>query len=178
MRWPTHRARAPPNSLDVAALVSTCRLVGGACVYLFDVLSCSQYLANHFQELFPMQIMFINNDGGGFADRIVVRDTLTVRELFADKMGGASTRDYLIRVNRQPAESDQLLKENDRVSFTPTKIEGACSAAVPSQPVQIEPAAFDEGEHNAPELAAADDDDGELELIGVDTSSTHLSHMA
>ena len=72
-----------------------------------------------------MQIMFINNDGGGFADRIVVRDNLTVRDLFADKMGGAHARDYLIRVNRQPAEADQVLKEGDRVSFTPTKIEGA-----------------------------------------------------
>lgn len=73
-----------------------------------------------------MQIMFINNDGGGFADRIIVRDRLTVRELFADKMGGnASPRDYLIRVNRQPADSEQVLQEGDRVSFTPTKIEGA-----------------------------------------------------
>jgi hypothetical protein len=75
-----------------------------------------------------MQIMFINNDGGGFADRIVVRDGLSVRELFAEKMGAAQPGDYLIRVNRQPAERDQVLLENDRVSFTPTKIEGALAA--------------------------------------------------
>lgn len=75
-----------------------------------------------------MQITFINNDGGGFADKIVIREGITVRELFADKMGSggnASPRDYLIRVNRQPADAEQVLQENDRVSFTPTKIEGA-----------------------------------------------------
>jgi hypothetical protein len=76
-----------------------------------------------------MQITFINNDGGGFADRIVVRDNLTVRDLFADKLGHASPRDYLIRVNRQPAEADLVLKDGDRVSFTPTKIEGASRRA-------------------------------------------------
>ena len=32
---------------------------------------------------------------------------------------------YLIRVNRQPVASDQVLQEGDRVSITPTKIEGA-----------------------------------------------------
>jgi hypothetical protein len=34
-------------------------------------------------------------------------------------------QDYLIRVNRQPAASDQVLQEGDRVSLTPVKIEGA-----------------------------------------------------
>jgi hypothetical protein len=73
-----------------------------------------------------MQIMFINNDGGGFADRIIVKDRLTVKELFNEKIGSStSPRDYLIRVNRQAAEAEQVLQEGDRVSFTPTKIEGA-----------------------------------------------------
>jgi molybdopterin converting factor small subunit len=31
----------------------------------------------------------------------------------------------LIRVNRQPVPPNQVLQEGDRVSFTPTKIEGA-----------------------------------------------------
>jgi len=34
-------------------------------------------------------------------------------------------QDYLIRVNRQPVAAGQILQEGDRVSFTPTKIEGA-----------------------------------------------------
>ena len=33
--------------------------------------------------------------------------------------------DYLIRVNRQPVAEDHVLQDGDRVSFTPTKIEGA-----------------------------------------------------
>jgi hypothetical protein len=33
--------------------------------------------------------------------------------------------DYLIRVNRQPVPSSQILQEGDRVSFTPVKVEGA-----------------------------------------------------
>ena len=71
-----------------------------------------------------MKILFINNHGGGFADTIEVPAGTTVRSLFDDKIGGKPA-DFLIRVNRQPASADQLLQENDRVSVTPVKIEGA-----------------------------------------------------
>ena len=36
--------------------------------------------------------------------------------------------DYLIRVNRQPVNSNYVIQEGDRVSITPTKIEGAAIA--------------------------------------------------
>jgi len=72
-----------------------------------------------------MQLLFINNDGGGFADRIDVPDGITVEQLFSRRMGDRSPADYLIRVNRQPVSPDQILSEGDRVSITPTKIEGA-----------------------------------------------------
>ena len=75
-----------------------------------------------------MTLFFINNDGGGFADRIEVADGTTVSSLFAEKMPGRKAQDFLIRVNRQPAVADQLLKPDDRVSITPTKIEGALAA--------------------------------------------------
>ena len=75
-----------------------------------------------------MTLFFINNDGGGFADRIEVTDGTTVSSLFAEKMPGRKAQDFLIRVNRQPAVADQLLNPDDRVSITPTKIEGACGA--------------------------------------------------
>ena len=52
----------------------------------------------------------------------------TVSSLFADKMPGRKAIDFLIRVNRQPAVADQPLKPDDRVSITPTKIEGAIAA--------------------------------------------------
>jgi hypothetical protein len=72
-----------------------------------------------------MRILYINNDGGGFADHIEIEASTTVSALFAKKLPDRSPSDYLIRVNRQPAAPDQVLVENDRVTFTPTKIEGA-----------------------------------------------------
>jgi len=70
--------------------------------------------------------MYINNDGGGFADHIEVTEGTTVQRFFDDRVGGKAG-DYLIRVNRQPVSRDQVLQEGDRVSFTPVKIEGAKS---------------------------------------------------
>jgi hypothetical protein len=78
----------------------------------------------HLQEI-SMTILFINNDGGGFADHVEVTDGLRVAELFSEKMPGRKASDFLIRVNRQPAAADQVLQPGDRVSITPTKIEGA-----------------------------------------------------
>jgi len=72
-----------------------------------------------------MRILFINNDGGGFADHIEVEEGTTVEKLFAKRIKNGRPENYLIRVNRQPAARDQVLQENDRVSMTPTKIEGA-----------------------------------------------------
>jgi hypothetical protein len=72
-----------------------------------------------------MRILFLNNDGGGFADHIEVSEGMTVSILFAERISKGRAEDYLIRVNRQPATADQVLQPGDRVSFTPTKIEGA-----------------------------------------------------
>jgi hypothetical protein len=72
-----------------------------------------------------MKIFFINNDGGGFADHIQVTEGTTVQQLFRERMKHGAPADYLIRVNRQPVPSDQVLQDGDRVSFTPVKIEGA-----------------------------------------------------
>jgi hypothetical protein len=74
-----------------------------------------------------MKILFINNDGGGWADHIEVADGTTVTELFADKLPTQKAADFLIRVNRLPAAADQVLQAGDRVSMTPTKIEGAAA---------------------------------------------------
>ena len=71
-----------------------------------------------------MKIMFINNDGGGFADHIEIEANTTVAELCEKKIQGQPS-DYLIRVNRQPVAAENVLQPGDRVSITPTKIEGA-----------------------------------------------------
>jgi sulfur carrier protein ThiS len=72
-----------------------------------------------------MKILVINNDGGGFADYIEFPAETTVRNLFQQQIQSGKPENYLIRVNRQPVPSDQVLQEGDRVSFTPVKIEGA-----------------------------------------------------
>ena len=72
-----------------------------------------------------MKVLVINNDGGGFADFVDVPESTTVREMFERTVKSSSPHNYLIRVNRQPVPQDQTLREGDRVSFTPTKIEGA-----------------------------------------------------
>jgi sulfur carrier protein ThiS len=74
-----------------------------------------------------MKVFFINNDGGGFADTIEVREGTTMSQLFNERVPQGKSADYLIRVNRQPVAADHVLQEGDRVSVTPTKIEGAGS---------------------------------------------------
>ncbi len=71
-----------------------------------------------------MRILFINNDGGGFADYLEIDAGTTVTQLFQQKIQGRP-QDYLIRVNRQPAAADAVLQDGDRVTITPVKIEGA-----------------------------------------------------
>ena len=75
-----------------------------------------------------MRILYLNNDGGGFADYVNVTDNLTVEQFFLQQMPSRKAEDFLIRVNRQPAARDQVLQEGDRITMTPTKIEGAVSA--------------------------------------------------
>ena len=72
-----------------------------------------------------MRLLYINNDGGGYADYISVPEGKTVEQFFGEQMPGRKADDYLIRVNRQPVSRDYVLRENDRVTITPTKIEGA-----------------------------------------------------
>ncbi len=74
-----------------------------------------------------MRILFVNNLGGGFADFINIEEGTTIDKLFKQKMSSENAEDYLIRVNRQPVPKDYILKENDRVTITPTKIDGARS---------------------------------------------------
>ena len=48
-----------------------------------------------------------------------------LRSTHWSKIRSANPSHYLIRVNRQPCPADQVLREGDRISITPTKIEGA-----------------------------------------------------
>ena len=77
-----------------------------------------------------MKIMYINNNGGGFADFINIDEGINIEKFFKQKMPHEEASDYLIRVNRQPVPKDYVLKENDRITVTPTKIDGARLAHV------------------------------------------------
>ena len=77
-----------------------------------------------------MRILYINNNGGGYADYIEVESGTTVAKIFSQKMVGNAACDYLIRVNRQPVPQDYVLQENDRLTITPIKIEGAKATSV------------------------------------------------
>jgi hypothetical protein len=72
-----------------------------------------------------MRILYINNDGAGFADYVEAQANTTIDEFVTQRLPGRSAGDLLIRVNRQPVARDYVLQEGDRVSLTPTKIEGA-----------------------------------------------------
>ena len=72
-----------------------------------------------------MKVLFVNNNGGGFADYIDLPHGTTIQELFDQQMQNSKPSDYLIRVSGRPAARDQVLVEGDRVSMTPTKIEVA-----------------------------------------------------
>jgi hypothetical protein len=71
-----------------------------------------------------MRVLLINNDGAGFADHIEVANGTTVDGLFRERLPYGKPQDFLIRVNRQPVASNQVLQEGDRVSITATKIQG------------------------------------------------------
>ena len=75
-----------------------------------------------------MRILFINNDGSGFADYVEIEANTSVDKFFAQRMSGRDSADYLIRVNRQPVARDYVLQDGDRVSITPTQIQGAVAA--------------------------------------------------
>lgn len=76
-----------------------------------------------------MRVLFINNDGAGFADYVETPINSTIQEFFAQRMPERKPEDFLIRVNRQPVAQDYILQEGDRVSITPSKIEGAAMRA-------------------------------------------------
>ena len=72
-----------------------------------------------------MKVLYINNGGGGFADYVEIDPNTSVNGFFEKRMSDGSPEDYLISVNRQPVPRDYVLREGDRISITPTKIEGA-----------------------------------------------------
>ena len=74
-----------------------------------------------------MRLLWINNDGTGFADYVQAEQGITVAKFFEQQLPSRKPDDFLIRVNRQPVPRDYVLQEGDRVTATPLKIEGAAA---------------------------------------------------
>lgn len=73
-----------------------------------------------------IKVTFINNDGAGFADDVEIEPGTTAVQLFSDQLGqDADAGEYLIRVNREACASDKVLNDGDKMTVTPTKIDGA-----------------------------------------------------
>jgi sulfur carrier protein ThiS len=71
-----------------------------------------------------MMITVLNNNGGGFAEKMNVRDGMTLEDLFAShsSLVGMVPSNFTIRVNKQPATAGQVLTEGSLVSITPLKV--------------------------------------------------------
>ena len=86
-----------------------------------------------------MKITFINNDGSGFADDVEIDEGTTIMAFFQKKMGElAQPAGYMIRINRQTVQGDTILVEGDRVSITPSKIDGACMCGQGGDPEDMD----------------------------------------
>ena len=98
------------------------RTVGGVALSHGDM---NDIVNPGIRKEYQMRVLYINNSGGGWADYIQVPDGQTVERFFAERMPAGKPEDFLIRVNRQPVSRDTVLQENDRVTITPVKVEGA-----------------------------------------------------
>lgn len=72
-----------------------------------------------------INIVYVNNDGGGFAEPRQVLPGTNLSTFFSTVLPGRDPSKFLIRVNRLAQSGTYVLQENDRVTIVPTKIEGA-----------------------------------------------------
>ena len=77
----------------------------------------------------PVNITYINHDNTGFADQVAVSEGTTIGQFFESKMPGKAPRNYLILVNGGHTASNRVLVDGDRVSITPTKVQGASACS-------------------------------------------------
>ena len=75
----------------------------------------------------PINVLFVNNEGGGLAEYVPTEEGTTIQDFLVDALATdkASLTNYLIRLNREEASADTVLKDKDRVTATPKAIKGA-----------------------------------------------------
>lgn len=80
-----------------------------------------------------MEVLYVNNEGGGFARQVEVRADTKVADFCKVHAGIESSKDgdeftpanWKIRVNREPVPGDYILQDGDKITVTPVKIKGA-----------------------------------------------------
>jgi hypothetical protein len=75
-----------------------------------------------------IRVLFVNHLGGGFADRLLIPQGTTSGAFVSERLGGGEApRSYTIRHNGQECASSDILSDGDRLTVTPSKVEGALS---------------------------------------------------
>jgi sulfur carrier protein ThiS len=73
-----------------------------------------------------IRVSLVCNDGTGFADYVDISEGSTLRDLVAAKTNLGDPKNYVISLNGSGAPlSNQVLRNGDRISITPNKIQGA-----------------------------------------------------
>jgi len=75
-------------------------------------------------------VTFINNDGGGFADRVSIDRGTSIADFLNDMLPGVDLSSRKILVNGGVVNRTYVLQNGDRISATPLKIEGAADIRV------------------------------------------------
>jgi len=83
-----------------------------------------------------IRVLFVNNGGEGYANWISIPEGTTIATFFATQIGDRQIpANYMKRIRRaevtfggpeNPIEAGFVLQNGDRISITPTKVEGAC----------------------------------------------------
>lgn len=70
-----------------------------------------------------MRVHFTSHEGG-YSDWMDIEAHTTISNLISSKCPGSAPNDLMIRVNSKPVEPSYVLNDGDRVTVTPTKIDG------------------------------------------------------
>ncbi|RLI83286.1 MAG: molybdopterin converting factor [Archaeoglobales archaeon] len=72
-----------------------------------------------------IEVLWLNNDGGGYAEKLRVPVGTTVEQLRRKRMPDSYAHDHTIRVNRDIAAASQRLRSGDSISVTPKNVAGS-----------------------------------------------------
>jgi hypothetical protein len=76
-----------------------------------------------------MQILFINNDGGGFADHLEIAADTTVGRLFSERIKGRP-QDYMIRGVPAPRSAPSPSRADDPLIYAPAPCGGTTTRII------------------------------------------------